>query len=179
MKPQQEDQGFFSNALHKLAGAFNRATDAWDRIGHLGALKNSCFTAIQEGDAAGLGTALQALGRDEFLYDEKVKLVRAAIDSRNLAVFRVMIDFIDDPNFEMKVNYLSTKPGQGTYHNWSPLSYALTFAHSHDIAMHLANDPRTRTSHQDVLNARKAGMQDVADALERAPLGFTSAPQNR
>lgn len=156
---------------------FDKLIDKWNRISQLGVLRKASFAAIKEGDANRLHMALRALGQNDLYYDEKVNLVRDSIKSRNLGVFRVVIDFIGDPNFEMKVNYLSTKPGQVTRHTWSPLSYALTVAHSHDIAMHLAKDPRTHVNTQDVLNAREAGMQDVADVLQRASLRFSNPPE--
>lgn len=177
MKQKQPDQDYFSRAVNKLVDAFTCATEKWSRIGHLGKLRKTSFAAINDGDVDKLRTALEALGPNELYYDEKVNLVRASINSRNLEVFRAVIDFVGDPNFEMKVNYLSRKPGQGTYHTWTPLSYALTFAHAHDIAKYLASDPRTRVSNEDAQNASKAGMQDVADILEREPLKFRSQPE--
>lgn len=147
---------------------FENLREKWKKIVQVAASREAAFAAIKEGDVNGLQKSLTALCREDLTYHEKMDLVRTSIRKRNVDIFRAVIGFIGDPNFEMNVSYRSTKPGQVTRYSWTPLSYALTFDLSHDIALYLANDPRTRVNSQDVVNAREAGMQDVAEALQRA-----------
>lgn len=146
---------------------FEKLRDKWNKIVQVGASREAAFAAIKEGDTKGLQASLSTLVLEDLTYHEKMNLVTTSIRKRDPEIFKVVMDFIGDTNFEMKVTYRLSGPGQYASHTWTPLSYALTVDLSHDIAMHLAHDPRTRVNNQDVINAREAGMRDVAEALQR------------
>lgn len=146
---------------------FENLRDQWKKFNARGEHYRAATAALKTRDAERLRTSLQALGPDAYDGFERFKLATDAIRGCDLGTFRVVLDYLGgDPNLEMKQNVLY---GRGTYEkpvhlDYTPLSFALT-VRAHDIALHLANDPRLRVDDSLVGLAKTAGMSDVADVL--------------
>ena len=123
------------------------------------------YSAIPTDNPDRVKQALDALRQVELTTEDKGALVKAAIDNQTVAVFKEVLAFADDPNIDVKNtvrrgdNYVTS--------TYTPISYAIQVARTHDISLLLANNPRTNISGELMDYARNHGMQDVAIVLTK------------
>jgi hypothetical protein len=142
---------------------FDKFRENWRKKKAMKARKKTAFAAVTSGNLQTLKTALEAVQGDGLNDDDRSRFLKAAIDRQDVNIFRELLLFIDDPNAT-----ISFVVGSGRYSStrtYSPLSYALNGACTHDITLLLASNPRTNINDQFHIDALKNGMQDVAAVL--------------
>lgn len=142
---------------------FDGLREKWRKSREAKAAKQAVYDAIDSGDPAEAQKALAAASMVEIDDQEKGMFVRAAIKSQNLQVFKEVLAYTDDPNIEIR--YSITQNDRTTNYCYSPISYAIGVASTHDISLWLANNPQVNIAGELMDSAKSNGMQDVALVL--------------
>lgn len=138
--------------------------DKWRNWRDLVGRKKAATQSIPTHDPGTVKAAFANLRPEEVTDEEKSGYLRAAIDQQNVLVFKEVLRFVDNPNLEIAVD----KGGRySDWHYYSPLSYALTQARTHDISLVLAGDPRVNVTEDSLGTAKLYGMSDVATVLTK------------
>jgi hypothetical protein len=136
--------------------------DKWRNWRDVSKRKKAASEAIGSRNPETAKAAFANLKPEEISSDEKARYLRDAIDEQNVAVFKEVLRFVDDPNLEIGID----KGGRYVeMHYYSPLAYALSEARTHDISLTLAGDPRVAVKDEDLETAKNQGMTDVAAVL--------------
>jgi hypothetical protein len=139
-----------------LIDSFNKWRDKRAR-------KKAVYVAIASRNPETTDAALARLNRDELSKEDPANMLQSAIDEQNLHVFSSVLAFIGDPNVAISINVGSSR--YPDMKDFPLLSYAITQARTHDIALALASDRRTAVSDDIMQAAKEHGMQDVAAVL--------------
>lgn len=138
--------------------------EKWRNWRELSARKSEVIDAIQSRNPEAVKTTLSNLQPEEVTSDEKSDYLRRAIDEQNVLSFKEVLRFVDDPNLEIGID----KGGRYVeMHYYSPLAYALGEAHTHDISLMLAGDPRVKVKEEYMETAKNSGMGDVVTVLTK------------
>lgn len=144
---------------------FDKLREKWRKGRESKARRKAAFNAIGSGYPADVKAALSILEPGDLRERDPGMMMKSAIDRQDLTVFKEVLVYLDDPNTTIKYDVYENR---STYtYTYSPISYALEQARTHDISLLLASNPRTNINDKLLESARSGGMQDVAAVLAK------------